>query len=94
MTDLGYLHLITRDKPASKWSDRSIFVALAFFTASWILLITQTYLALSAVLFLFFIGSIVAHKMLGPRKQRAWLSQVDRSAPLINTAEFLELSVG
>ena len=89
-----YLTLIFGEKPSTyRWRNRLMFLAIVFFTASWVLLITQIQLATSAILFLFFIGSIAVWKALGSRKPRSF-KVVSPRAPLINTADFFESSTG
>ncbi len=89
-----YLNLIFGEKPPTNiWMNRLMFLAIGFFTASWVLLITQIQLVLSAILFFFFVGSIAVWKALEARKPRS-LKVVSPRAPLINTGDIFESSTG
>ncbi len=87
-----YFSLNFIEEPPSKWSDRLIYLAIVFFITSWLLLIVQIELALSAILFILFIGSIAVRKALEPKTHRIPIGSVGPNAPLINTAEFFESS--
>ncbi len=87
-----YFSLNFMEEPRSKWSVRFIYLAIVFFTTSWLLMIMQIQLALSAILFIFFIGSIAVRITLEPIRHRIPIGSVGPNAPLINTAVFFESS--
>ncbi len=87
-----YFSLNYFEQPPSKWSGRSLYLALVFFTAGWLLLIMQIQLVLSATLFILFITSIAVRKALEPKKHRVPIGSRGPNGPLINTADFFETS--
>ncbi len=90
-----YLNLTLSEKsPTNRWMNRLMFLAIVFFTASLVLLITQIQLLLSAILFFFSVGSIAVWRALESRKPRAPLKIVSPRAPLIYTSDFFESSAG